>query len=111
LYALQFLKSYHIFRLIGVFSIYTNSNSEKYCEPHGGESDTAFSMKSVQKDSPFTLLSVTMVSVIIVFGIVLRMFEILNVEGGGDKDFQFYTNGIWAIAVATTTGNVFNKII
>ena len=41
---------------------------------------------------------------IIVLGIVLRMFEILNVDGSGDLDYKFYANGIWNIAVAVTTG-------
>jgi hypothetical protein len=104
LYALQFLKIYHIFRLIGVFTIYTNLMSQKYCVFHGGESDQIFSLKCFNKDYPYFFLITLMFSVIVVFGIVLRMFEILNVEGGGHIDYKFYANGIWNVAVAVTTG-------
>jgi hypothetical protein len=67
-------------------------------------SDTWFTLKCIQKEKPFLLVSLMLAIVLIVFGIILRMFEILNMYENQGQDYEFYTNGIWNIAVAITTG-------
>jgi|LauGreDrversion4_2_1035121.scaffolds.fasta_scaffold1055509_1 hypothetical protein len=70
-------------------------------------SDTWFSLKCIQKEKPFLLVSLMLGGVLLVFGIILRMFEILNMNQDEGKDYEFYINGIWNIAVAITTGRFF----
>lgn len=104
LYALQFAKVYHLLRVFVVFTKFTSMSNDNYIEHHGGESDAFYSLKCVQKENPFRLLIFDLSIVVITLGIILRMFEIINIQGNGFDDFYFYTNGMWTIIVAITTG-------
>lgn len=73
---------------------------------HDGDSDIIFCLKCIQKDQPFRMLTISLLMTVLVLGIELRMFEILNIEGDGNEDFYFYTNGMWTIVVAITTGKL-----
>lgn len=101
MYALMFLKLYSFLRIIAAYTRYNNKMSDKYCEMYGGEADTAFALKAIQKDKPFYMLSFGLVGISVMLGILLRMFEILDTVNG--SDYAFYTNGIWNVIVAMTT--------
>lgn len=112
LYALMFLKLYSVIRIAAAYTSYSNKLSAKYCEMYGGEADTIFALKAVQKDSPFLILSCAFCSISVILGILLRMFELLDIGGGGSINYEFYTNGIWNIIIIMTTigyGDYFPK--
>ncbi len=112
LYALMFLKLFTFLRIIATYTKYSNNMSARYCDLFGSEASTTFALKAVQKDHPFIILIFNFCSVSVVLGILLRMFEILNLNNQNSLNYFFYTNGIWNIIVAMTTvgyGDFFPK--
>ena len=112
LYALMFLKLYSVIRIAAAYTSYSNKLSAKYCEMYGGEADTIFALKAVQKDQPFLILTCAFCILCVILGIILRMFELVDKTGGGSVNYMFYTNGIWNIIIIMTTigyGDYFPK--
>lgn len=44
-------------------------------ERHGMEATSSFALKCIQKDQPFKILTITFICIGLIFGILLRMFE------------------------------------
>jgi hypothetical protein len=103
LYALMFLKLFTFLRIIATYTKYSNNLSARYCDLYGSEASTTFALKAIQKDHPFLILTFNFCSVSVVLGILLRMFEILDLTNQNKMNYFFYTNGIWNIIVAMTT--------
>jgi hypothetical protein len=75
LYSFMFFKIYNVLKVLAAYSGYSNSFSERYCEEYGTEADNVFALKSIQKDRPFLILIILFISFSIIFGILLRMYE------------------------------------
>ena len=46
-----------------------------HSDHYGGEADTLFALKSLQKDYPFLIIAWTLMINVVVCGLLLRMFE------------------------------------
>ena len=65
------IRSFINFFLIG--SLFININI--FSKEAGMEASTTFALKALQKDQPMTMLTVSLMSLCVVLGIILRMFE------------------------------------
>lgn len=101
LYILSFFKVYTVFRLIGIYSRFTDSLSEKYCRSHGIGAGVLFAIKSTIKEAPFKTVMFFLISLTLLLGIIIRMLEVLD-PNSRDK-YSHFTNGFWQIIIALTT--------
>lgn len=110
LYSFIFLKIYYIYKIFGIYSRYSNKLSERYCENYGCEASNLFALKCDLKENPFFMLMFTLINVGLVFGILVRFFEVLDLD---NKDnFIGFSNGVWLIFIALTTvgyGEIYPK--
>lgn len=106
--ALQFIKLYHVFRLFSVFSRFNSIIASKYCSNLGIRNVVTFALKCEIKEHPFIFLTFSIFNVGFFFGLLLRFFEILDLDN--EIKFENFSNGIWVIFVAITTvgyGDIF----
>lgn len=103
------LRLYLVFRLFAQYSKWTNELAEQCCAPEGCEANTAFAMKAVLKEKPFTSLLFLMIISTIIFGLAVRHFERpyyygLSPQSDGFQDYSYIWNGMWLIMITMMTG-------
>lgn len=101
LYILSFLKIYLLFRLIGIYSRFTDSLSEKYCRSHGIGAGVIFAIKSIIKEAPFKTVMFFLLVLTFLLGIIVRMLEVL--DPNSRDNYTHFSNGFWQIIIALTT--------
>lgn len=99
--SLEFLKLMHIYRLIGSYSRYSSIIAKKYSFSYGNKASFMFPIKCELKEKPLLILSFTLINIGIFLGLLLRFFEILDIDN--KINFENLSNGFWLIYVALTT--------
>ena len=105
-------KSYVILRVYSYFSKYMTDSANSICNNSEANSGVHFAFKCELKHRPFTVLFITFISFIFIFGFSLRTFEYFSVPKGfihgtfkkNDQDYlKDLINSIWLIIVTMTT--------
>lgn len=102
---------YLLVRTSLVLSTFMDTRSQRVCIMSGSEASLMFSIKSLMKKKPYSVLICSLVLSVALFGFVLRIFERpLSVASG--QDFNSINNAFWVTLITMTTvgyGDFFPK--
>lgn len=99
--------------LISISDYYTN-RSHHLCQIHGFESNFLFVVKSLTKQSPFSVICITLFISIILFAYAVRICERPLTDILNDQNFGHLTGAIWNVVATMTTvgyGDYFPRTI
>jgi len=102
---------YLILRTSLTLSNFMNTRSQRVCTMSGSDASFMFSIKSLMKKKPYSVLLSSLVLSVALFGFVLRIFERpLSIASG--QDFNAISNSFWVTLITMTTvgyGDFFPK--
>ncbi|CAI2365896.1 unnamed protein product [Moneuplotes crassus] len=104
-------RTYLIIRAILTLSNFMNTRSQRVCNMSGTTANFMFSVKSLMKKKPYSVLLTSLVVSVGLFGFVLRIFERPLSEASG-QDFNSINNAFWVTLITMTTvgyGDFFPK--
>lgn len=104
-------RTYLIVRAILTLSHFMDTRSQRVCNMSGTNASFMFSIKSLMKKKPYSVLLTSLVVSVALFGFVLRIFERPLSEASG-QDFNSINNAFWVTLITMTTvgyGDFFPK--
>lgn len=104
-------RTYLIVRASLTWSHFMDTRSQRVCTMSGSDAGFMFSIKSLMKRKPYTVLVASLVMSVALFGFVLRIFERPLSEASG-QDFNPISNAFWVTLITMTTvgyGDFFPK--
>ena len=105
-------KSYVILRVYSYFSKYLTDSANSICNNSNTNTGVHFSIKCELKNRPYTVLFITFISFIFIFGFSIRTFEYFTIPKGflhgtyliNDQDYlKDLINSIWLTIITMTT--------
>lgn len=96
------LRFYHLLRVFVIYSFWNSENTERIlydCNIFGGRT---FALKCELKERPYTILLVTILVCIFMFGYALRVAEIPYMAVSG-QDWTYLWNAMWWVIITMTT--------
>ncbi len=104
-------RTYLIIRAILTLSNFMNTRSQRVCNMSGTSANFMFSIKSLMKKKPYSVLLTSLVVSVGLFGFVLRIFE-RPLSAASSQDFNSINNAFWVTLITMTTvgyGDFFPK--
>ena len=104
-------RTYLIVRAILTLSHFMDTRSQRVCTMSGTNASFMFSVKSLMKKKPYSVLLTSLIVSVALFGFVLRIFERPLTEASG-QDFNSINNAFWVTLITMTTvgyGDFFPK--
>lgn len=104
-------RTYIVLRASLTWSNFMDTRSQRVCTMSGTNASFMFSVKSLMKRKPYSVLLSSLVVSVLIFGFVLRIFERPLSEASG-QDFNSINNAFWVTLITMTTvgyGDFFPK--
>lgn len=104
-------RTYLIIRAILTLSNFMDTRSQRVCTMSGTNASFMFSVKSLMKKKPYSVLLTSLIVSVGLFGFVLRIFERPLSDASG-QDFNSINNAFWVTLITMTTvgyGDFFPK--
>lgn len=104
-------RTYLIIRAILTLSNFMDTRSQRVCAMSGTSASFMFSVKSLMKKKPYSVLLTSLVVSVALFGFVLRIFE-RPLSAASGQDFNSINNAFWVTLITMTTvgyGDFFPK--
>lgn len=98
----MFLRFYLPIRFILMITTFMNPRSQRICNMNGCEANYMFAIKALMKKIPYTVITISMSTSVVILGFCLRMFERGLSEASG-QDFNNVLNSFWNVFVTMTT--------
>ena len=111
LFLMCLFRTYLIVRASLTLSHFMDTRSQRVCSMSGTNATFMFSVKSLMKKKPYSVLISSLVLSVALFGFVLRIFERPLSEASG-QDFNSINNAFWVTLITMTTvgyGDFFPK--
>lgn len=105
------LRTYHLLRTSLTLSHFMDTRSQRVCNMSGSEATFMFSIKSLMKKKPYSVLICSLLLSIALFGFILRIFE-RPLSTASGQDFNSINNAFWVTLITMTTvgyGDFFPK--
>lgn len=104
-------RTYLIIRAILTLSNFMDTRSQRVCSMSGTSATFMFSVKSLMKKKPYSVLITSLIVSVGLFGFVLRIFE-RPLSDASSQDFNSINNAFWVTLITMTTvgyGDFFPK--
>lgn len=95
-------RTYLIIRAALTWSHFMDTRSQRVCTMSGTNADFMFSVKSLMKKKPYSVLLSSLVLSVALFGFLLRIFERPLSQASG-QDFNSINNAFWVTLITMTT--------
>ncbi len=96
------IRIYLVIRYILTLSFFMGTRSQRVCHMSGTDASFMFSVKALMKKKPYTVLIVSLLLSVALFGFTLRIFERPLSEASG-QNFNAITNSFWLTLITMTT--------
>ena len=104
-------RTYLIIRALLTLSNFMDTRSQRVCMMSGSDANFMFSVKSLMKKKPYSVLLSSLIVSVALFGFILRVFERPLSDASG-QDFNSINNAFWVTLITMTTvgyGDFFPK--
>jgi hypothetical protein len=115
--SLTFIRFYFLLKLFKHMTKWTSSKAEVTCDFYACKADEKFAFKAFQKENPFLILLIILITTCFCFGLSLRNFELLYWESrkySAFMDWDYMLNSMWCIFIsmcAVGYGDFFAKTL
>eukprot|EP00347_Sterkiella_histriomuscorum_P002880 403366439 len=95
---------YLMWRVFARYSYWNDEKAEKICHECHTFGGTSFAIKCELKERPYTILLVTILGSIFIFGYAIRAAEMpYQEQAGNGQDWRYIWNGMWCIIITMAT--------
>jgi hypothetical protein len=105
--SLTFIRFYFVLKLFKHLTKWTSSRAEITCDLYACKADEKFAFKAFQKENPFIILLIILITTCFCFGLSLRNFEMLywesrknNIKYFPYMDWDYVLNSMWCIFIS-----------
>mmetsp|Transcript_12344 Transcript_12344/g.23414 ORF Transcript_12344/g.23414 Transcript_12344/m.23414 type:complete len:427 (+) Transcript_12344:485-1765(+) len=96
LFILMFLRAIPLIRALLNFTKYLDDNAFTFCRNNDVKSNARFTFRCLVKDSPLYSITLALIPTILIFSVIVRVFERPMEEVSG-FDHRYYTNTLWLV--------------
>ena len=101
---LMMFKLYWMFRILDLYSKWTNDKANRYCARLHAKSGFGFRLKSEMMDRPQIIIGFIITLLVLVLGVILQMFERGYIyDDVNRKGHEYLTDSAWLIIITMTT--------
>jgi len=88
----------YLFRTLLSMSFYTEARAQRVCAIYGCDANYNFALKALMKENPYKVLTVSILTSLLAFSYLLRLFE-----RKVDENFSNFTTAMWNMVITMTT--------